>query len=211
MKRISDKIDTTTVILAVSCIILLVALIVAVAYWDSSNSAYINLQSQTSAYVDDHSHTNEDYESLKSQFENAENQLSTSNNQSTVSQLQDQINSLQAQVNSLSNFPDNTTLVNVQNWSQAAGSDNTIYTYTLDYLGYIQLTLTSSSYETLIQMHDDYSSISYSIVENLGNYAYHLNLPVLSSPLSPATVTITITNNDTSIQASGTITLNYFY
>jgi len=94
---------TTAIALAVLCIVILMGAVGAVIYFNQTvndqNLAYATLQTQNTNYVNDHSHTNSDWESLKSQLTAAQNQLSTTNDQSQVSQLQSQIDSLRSQLN----------------------------------------------------------------------------------------------------------------
>jgi multidrug efflux pump subunit AcrA (membrane-fusion protein) len=94
---------TTAIGLGVLCIVILMGAVGAVIYYNQilndKNSAYDTLASDNSAYVNNHSHTNTDWESLKAQLTAAQNQLSTSNSDSTVSNLQSQIDSLQSQLN----------------------------------------------------------------------------------------------------------------
>ena len=206
MKRLSDKINTTSVILAVTCVILLVALIVAVAYWDSSNSAYINLQSQTSVYVNDHSHTNEDYESLKSTLENAQSQLSTSNNQSTVSQLQDQVNSLQNQLAVRDDFNNSTTLLDK---TGTLSTDYSTLSYTVDHSGIVHVTVQSNS------------NASMSISWSLDSYSYDqtsnptqnpsLSFPILASSSAPTNFSIIISFQGSTSGVSATEDMTYTY
>jgi hypothetical protein len=212
MKRISDKINTTTVTLAVTCVILLVALIVAVAYWDSSNSAYINLQSQNSAYVDDHSHTNEEFESLKSNFENAETQLSTSNNQSTVSKLQNQVNNLTSIVN-LWNI---ITLVSNKTLNLNANG-NSQFQFTANYSGYITVTLFNPNPVKNWYVETTYSfeGLSYNTTVMLSPaYGYNsmqAGFSILGSPVSSNPIQIIVGNTNPSSGATATAEITYTY
>jgi len=207
-KKIVEKINTTTLILSISCVILLIALIVAVAYWDYSNTNYTVLQSQTSAYVNDHSHTNEEFESLKSQLEQADNQLSTSNNQSTVSLLQDQVNSLQSQLADIEDFRNSTTLAD-KTWNQAAGSLAS-FSFQIAFSGAIHVIIDSSSPYEYVQVYWNCLSIAYNQNETVGSSG-NFGFPILGSPSAPTTLSIWIRNSNPSDGASGTINVSYTY
>jgi hypothetical protein len=214
MKRISDKINTTTLILAISCLILLIALIIAVAYWDSSNSAYINLQSQTSTYVNDHSHTNQEFESLKSQLLADENELNSQNSSSVAGKLLE----VQNELSTLENFDNTTNLVS----DATVNPSGSHYSFHLNFSGYITLTLspTGSSitdwYAQITWTY--YSTVHYNQTITFGEngYGFVAGFPVISSPNAPLITNIVIGNTalsntaQTSVNAT-TVTIAYTY
>ncbi len=206
-KKIFDNINTTTVVLAISCIILLVSLIVAVAYWNVSNAAYNTLQSQNSAYVNDHSHSNQDYESLKSQFLNDENQLSTSNNQSVVSKLL----SLQSQLKnatSLADLQNVTDLAYDQNFTQGANSYSQ-YSFLINFSGCIYVTVYSSSPDMYVEVSWSFSSISSFHPINYDNTVTIGTYGIVGFPVLPSTVQIRVGNTNLANGATGTVYISY--
>lgn len=217
-KKIFEKINTTTLALAISCVILLIALIVAVAYWDYSNTQYSVLQSQTSAYVNDHSHTNEEFETLKSELENADNQLSTSNNQSTVSLLQDQINSLQAQLNnvtSIENLGNTVHLVQPNTPLSLKADSNFTYSFTVSYSGAINVIINVANpnmyIETIWNTAVGGFSLNYDKTVTVGGGYFVVEFPVIASPSYTVTVQITVGNTNPSSGFSGTVDILYYY
>lgn len=87
------------VLCAVFALVAVGAFIVPHGSTGGDDAAYAALQASNSAYVNDHSHTNADYENLKSQLQQAQSQLSgSSGDSSTISQLQSQIDSLNSQI-----------------------------------------------------------------------------------------------------------------
>ena len=72
-KKVVDR--NIAIVLAILCVVSLMGAVGAVIYFNgfsngsNNDSAYAALQASNSAYVNDHSHTNADYENLKSQLQ----------------------------------------------------------------------------------------------------------------------------------------------
>jgi competence protein ComGC len=206
--KISDKFNLTTLALTISCLILLISLIVAVAYWNSSNTAYNILESQTSAYVNDHSHTNQEFENLKSQFLADENQLSTSNNQSVVNQLQN----AQSELSTLENFDNTTTLVS----HQTVSPSGSYYSFYVNFSGYISLTLSTSGsstnwYAQTSWVYESFVHYNQTVTFGANGYGFNVGFPVLGSPNDPAIVKIVVGNTAPINGASATVDITYTY
>ena len=229
---------TTAIGLAVLCVVILIGAIGAVVYYNQAinnkNTLYVNLQSQNSAYVNDHSHTNEDYENLKGNYTAAENQLSTNNDQSTVSQLQSQMDNLNSQVSSLTsqlatansqitslttqvnalnanvNLQDSSVLANDQTYAQTASSYSTV-TFSATYSGYVSVNVQSSSVSgTWVEVSYSSYGINYNQAYT-GSQAIHAGNSAVF-PIMPSTsVTVGIGNGLSSGSATEVVTITYVY
>lgn len=223
---------TTAIALAVLCILLLVGIVGTVIYYNQTinnqNTAYANLQSQNSAYMNDHSHTNEDYESLKSQLTDAQNQLSTANNQSIVTNLQNQINSLQSQLdsansqlttansqisnlNSINSLQKTSVVANDQTVSQANGAYST-FSLSASYAGYVSVYVQSSTVTgTWVEVIYSSHGVNYNQAYT-GSQAIHAGSSAVFPVLPSSSITIGVGNGlSTGSGATETVTITYYY
>jgi len=208
MKRIGDKINTTTLSLAIGCIILLIALIVTVAYWEEINTNYSILQSQTSNYVDNHSHTNQEFESLKSQFLADENELNSQNSSSVAGKLSED----QSELSTLENFANTTDLVS----DATVNPSGSHYSFTLNFSGYITLTLSPSGsnitgwYAQITWIYIYIIHYNQTITFGENGYGFVARFPVIGSPNDPLITNIVI-GNTAPTSTSATVTIAYTY
>ncbi len=168
----------------------------------------IIFKSSTSAYVDAHSHTNQEFEGLKSQFLADENLFSSASSSSVVSQLQQ----AETELSTLENF-DNTTNLVSQGDVNPSGSS---YSYYINFSGYISLTLYTSGsdnadwYAKTSWTYESFVHYNQTVTFGVNGYGYNVGFPVLGSPNDPVTVNIFI-GNTVSNAATASVNIVYAY
>lgn len=160
--------------------------------WLSGNiTAYQNELIQYNNYVADHSHTDEDYNTISTQNTNLTNQVND--------------------LNSILNLENSTVWINNQTISQPAGQ-YTNWTEPVNYAGYVSVEvqssnvpITSSTYVALTYSAYGVSFAPNETAVNVGGVAVF--------PVLPSNVTVFVGNGNSGYQggASETITITYFY
>lgn len=232
------KLSGLTIGLVILCVILLVATVgVEALSVQTSNSLQAknsdlqqqldNLASQNSAYVNNHSHTNDEWEATKNNYNNyyathSHTDDEYNNLQSSLNSLQSTYSGYQAShshtdtdynsqssqlstANSINNLQKSTVWLPSTTVNQNGGS-YVYYTYSANYAGYVSVNVQSSTTTNqYIEVVWSANGVSYDNKVTVGNQGTAV-FPVL-----PANVQIRIGNTNLLNGATATLTITYVY
>jgi len=215
-------------IIAITLVILLIAVSGAMAYYTSSLQSQLNADnSEISSLNSQLNADNSTVSSLQSQLSSANGQVSSLQSQllsdsNEISSLESQVSNLQSQLSSASssssslqsqlssyeaiaNLQDSSTLTYDQTVNQPAGS-YTYWTFSLSYPGYLLVdVLSSTTSNTYVTVSYSYGGSNITFTNNVGSSGMVL-VPVL-----PSSAVVEVGNTNFINGATETVTITYYY